>query len=358
MTARKDTWTSPGPLPPAAALRRQMPVPARSAQAIGRARDTVRDVLSGADPRLLVITGPCSVHDPAAALDYAGRLAALRRRYEQDLVIVMRAYVEKPRTVTGWKGLVSDPGLDGSCDVPRGLGLARRLLLGIAELGLPAACEWVTPATAQYLGDLVTWGAIGARTTESQVHRELASGLPTPVGFKNGTDGDVQVAVEACLAAASGHTFIGVTGAGTAAVISTAGNPGCHLVLRGGRSGPNFEEPYLRKARDLLASAGLSCGIVVDASHGNSRKDHRRQAQVAEVIAAQVAAGEPGLAGVMLESFLAAGRQDLGDPAQLAYGTSITDACMDWPTTVGILQMLAAAARSRRMTSAWGDVPR
>jgi len=353
MNSRKDTWTRVCSLLPAAALHDQMPLPGQSAEFISQARDMVRAVLGGADGRLLVIAGPCSVHDPAAALDYAARLAALSRRCAGDLLVVMRVYVEKPRTVTGWKGLVSDPGVDGTCDVRRGLRVARRLLLDIAAIGLPAACEWVDPVTAQYLSDLVTWGAIGARTTQSQVHRQLASGLGMPVGFKNGTDGDIQVAAEACIAAASSHTFAGVTQDGTAAVIRTAGNPDCHLVLRGGRSGPNFEAPYVAKARDLAVSAGLAGGVVVDASHGNSGKDHRRQELVAAVLAEQVAAGEAGLAGVMLESFLAAGRQEPGGPAPLAYGQSITDACMGWPATARVLELLAAAAHRRRSAAAW-----
>lgn len=353
MSTREDTWIRVSALMPAAVLRRQMPVPRASAEVISLARSTVRAVLGGTDDRLLVIAGPCSVHDPTAALDYARLLAALSRRYASDLLLVMRAYVEKPRTVTGWKGLVNDPGLDGTCDVPRGLRMARELLLGIAALGLPVACEWVDPATPRYLADLVTWAAIGARTTESPVHRQLASGLAMPVGFKNGSDGDIQVAAEACLAAASGHTFAGIADDGTAAVIRTAGNADCHLVLRGGRSGPNFEAPWVAKARDLAAGAGLVRGVIVDASHGNSRKDPARQEQVAAALAAQIADGEPGLAGVMLESFLAAGCQEPGDPAKLAYGQSITDPCMDWATTAGLLETLAGAARRRRSAPAW-----
>jgi 3-deoxy-7-phosphoheptulonate synthase len=353
MSDRKDTRIRVSPLVPAAVLRAQMPLPRESAETISQARDMVRAVLGGTDGRLLVIAGPCSVHDPAAALDYAGRLAALSRRYARDLLLVMRVYVEKPRTVTGWKGLVNDPRLDGTCDVPYGLRLARELLLAIAALGLPAATEWVDPATPAYLGDLVTWGAIGARTTESPVHRQLASGLGMPVGFKNGTDGDIQVAAEACLAARAGHTFAGLADDGTAAVIRTSGNPDCHLVLRGGRAGPNFDPPWVAKACALAAGAGLARGVVVDASHGNSRKDHRRQEQVAAALAGQVADGETGLAGVMLESNLAGGRQEPGDPATLAYGQSITDACMDWQATAGLLGLLAAASRRRR-PAAWG----
>jgi 3-deoxy-7-phosphoheptulonate synthase len=356
VTPDPDIWPRVRPLLPAAALREQMPVPAWSSATIDRARGLVRAILGGTDDRLLVISGPCSVHDPSAAVDYAGRLAALSRRYTRDLVLVMRVYVEKPRTVTGWKGLVNDPGLDGSYDMLRGLRLARLLLLDIAALGLPAACEWVYPVTAQYLADLFTWGAIGARTAESPVHRQLASGLGMPVGFKNSTDGDIQVAIEACMAAANGHTFIGVTADSTPAVISTPGNPDCHIVLRGGRrSGPNFEGPYVRKALDLAAGAGLGRKVIVDASHDNSRKDHLRQAEVAAALAEQVADGEVGLAGVMLESFLVAGRQEPGDPATLTYGQSITDACMDWQTTAGILDTLAAAVRRRRtVVAGWG----
>jgi 3-deoxy-7-phosphoheptulonate synthase len=256
-------------------------------------------------------------------------------------------YFEKPRTVTGWKGLINDPGLDGSHDVHRGLRAARRLLLDIVSLGLPVGCEWLDPITPQYIADAVAWGAIGARTTESQVHRQLASGLSMPVGFKNGTDGDVQVALDACRAAAAGHTFFGVTLAGAAAVVTTAGNPDCHVILRGGRSGPNYQAARVRQALTTIADAGLPRRVMVDASHGNSGKDHRRQPAVAGSLAEQVAGGERGLVGVMLESFLREGRQEPGDPARLVYGQSITDACMDVDTTAGVLGELAAATRRR-----------
>jgi 3-deoxy-7-phosphoheptulonate synthase len=260
----------------------------------------------------------------------------------------MRVYFEKPRTVTGWKGLINDPGMDRSHDVHRGLRLARRLLLDVVRLGLPVGCEWLDPVTPQYLADAVTWGAIGARTTESQVHRQMASGMSMPVGFKNGTDGDVQVAVDACRAAAGGHTFFGVTHAGAAAVVTTAGNPDTHVILRGGRSGPNYQAEYVSKTLDLISGAGLPRRVMVDASHGNSGKDHRRQPGVAGVLADQVADGEHGLAGVMLESFLLEGRQEPGDPARLVYGRSVTDACMDIGTTAKALTALADAARCRR----------
>jgi 3-deoxy-7-phosphoheptulonate synthase len=260
----------------------------------------------------------------------------------------MRVYFEKPRTVTGWKGLINDPGMDGRHDVHRGLRAARRLLLDIVASGMPVGCEWLDPITPQYIADTVTWGAIGARTTESQVHRQLASGLSMPVGFKNGTDGDIQVAVDACRASAAGHTFFGVTPVGAAAVVTTAGNPDTHVILRGGRSGPNYAAADIEKALSLTEGAGLPRRLMVDASHGNSGKDHRRQPIVCAALAEQVAAGEHGLVGVMLESFLVEGRQEPGDPATLTYGQSVTDACMDMDATAAVLRDLAAAVRTRR----------
>jgi 3-deoxy-7-phosphoheptulonate synthase len=336
------------PLIPPSELLAGLPLGSGEAAVVETARAEVRAVLAGEDDRLLVVAGPCSVHDPMAALDYAGRLAKLRDDLRDDLLIVMRVYFEKPRTVTGWKGLINDPALDGSHDVHRGLQLARRILLDISALGLPVGCEWLDPITPQYIADTVAWGAIGARTTESQVHRQLASGLSMPVGFKNGTDGDVQVAVDACRAAATGHTFFGVTPDGTGAVVTTAGNPDCHVILRGGRSGPNYEAGHVTAALDRIGGAGLPRRVMVDASHGNSGKDHRRQPVVARALAGQLAAGETGLVGVMLESFLVEGRQEPGDPATLVYGQSITDACMDVDTTAGVLAELAAAVRDRR----------
>ena len=336
------------PLAPPARLLAELPLGSREAAAVEQARAEVRAVLAGEDDRLLVVAGPCSVHDPAAALEYARRLVALRAELAGDLLIVMRVYFEKPRTVTGWKGLINDPGLDGSHDVHRGLRLARQILLDISGLGLPVGCEWLDPITPQYITDTVAWGAIGARTTESQVHRQLASGLSMPVGFKNGTDGDVQVAVDACRAAAAGHTFFGVTPEGTAAVVTTSGNSDCHVILRGGRAGPNYDPEQVSAALELIAGAGLPRRLMVDASHGNSGKDHRRQQAVAGSVAAQVAAGEPGIVGIMLESFLREGRQEPGDPAGLVYGQSITDACMSIGTTAAVLRDLAAAARRRR----------
>jgi 3-deoxy-7-phosphoheptulonate synthase len=336
------------PLLSPAALLDELPLSEAPAGTVERTRADVRGVLDGSDDRLLVIAGPCSVHDPAAALDYARRLQELRDEHQGDLLIVMRVYFEKPRTVTGWKGLINDPGMDGRHDVHRGLRTARRLLLAIVELGLPVGCEWLDPITPQYIADAVTWGAIGARTTESQVHRQLASGLSMPVGFKNGTDGDVQVAVDACRASAAGHTFFGVTEHGAAAVVTTAGNRDTHVILRGGRAGPNYEPSHVAKALDLIEGNGLPRRLMVDASHGNSGKDHRRQPLVAQTIAEQLAAGEPGLTGVMLESFLTEGRQEPGPPDTLTYGQSVTDACMDIAATAAVLDRLAAAVQARR----------
>src|SRR5215475_3134472 len=340
------------PLLAPAALLDELPLDDGLAKNVEQARVDICSVLDQADDRLLVVVGPCSVHDPEAALQYGARLHDIAQTLARDLLVVMRVYFEKPRTVTGWKGLINDPGLDGTHDVHRGLRTARRLLLDILELGLPVGCEWLDPVTPQYIADTVAWGAIGARTTESQVHRQLASGLSMPVGFKNGTDGDVQVAVDACRAAAAGHTFFGVTLAGAAAVVTTAGNADTHVILRGGRSGPNYQAVQVGQALVTIADAGLPRRVMVDASHGNSGKDHRRQPAVAGSLAGQVAAGEQGLVGVMLESFLREGRQEPGDPARLVYGQSITDACMDVDTTAGVLSELAAATRRRRAAAA------
>ena len=340
------------PLLSPAALLDELPLTGAQQETVERTRTEVRAVLDGTDDRLLVVTGPCSVHDPKAALDYAARLAVLRERYADDLLIVMRVYFEKPRTVTGWKGLINDPLMDGSFDVHRGLRTARRLLLDIVGSGMPVGCEWLDPITPQYIADTVTWGAIGARTTESQVHRQLASGLSMPVGFKNGTDGDIQVAVDACRAAAVSHTFFGVTAAGAAAVVTTAGNSDTHVILRGGRSGPNYSSSHVTKALDLISAAGQPRRIMVDASHGNSGKDHTRQLGVAESLAEQMSGGERGLAGVMLESFLVAGRQNPGNPITLTYGQSVTDACMDIEMTASALETLATAVQARRTTVA------
>src|SRR5271165_3892171 len=349
MTRTSDTRiTGYEPLFSPAALLYDLPLSEKATATVEQSRAEVRAVLDGSDDRLLVIAGPCSVHDTVAALDYAGRLTEARERSGGDLLIVMRVYFEKPRTVTGWKGLINDPDMDGGHDVHRGLRTARRLLLDIVSLGLPVGCEWLDTLTPQYIADAVTWGAIGARTTESQLHRQLASGLSMPVGFKNGTDGDVQVAVDACRAAAAGHTFFGVTEYGAAAVVTTSGNSDTHVILRGGRGGPNYSASHVDKALDLVAAAGLPRRLMVDASHGNSGKDYRRQPVVAESLAEQIAAGERGVAGVMLESFLVAGRQNPGKPATLTYGQSVTDACMDMEMTAATLGTLAASVARRR----------
>jgi 3-deoxy-7-phosphoheptulonate synthase len=282
-------------------------------------------------------------------MDYARRLHALAAETAADLRIVMRVYFEKPRTTVGWKGLINDPGLDGSFAINAGLRLGRRLLLDLADLGLPAGCEFLDPITPQFISDLVTWGAIGARTTESQTHRELASACSMPVGFKNGTDGGVQIAIDAVRAAAHPHRFLGVTEQGLAGIVSTRGNGDCHVILRGGSSGPNYDAMSVQKTLAALRDAGASPRLMIDASHGNSEKDYARQPLVVRDVAGQVAQGEAGIAGMMMESFLVEGRQDLRDPARLTYGQSITDACMGWDTTAAVLRELAAAVRARRI---------
>ena len=337
------------PLLPPAILLEELPLGENGSQVVSRAREEIIGILSGHDDRLLVIVGPCSVHDPAAALDYARRLHEAAARLQGDLRIVMRVYFEKPWTTVGWKGLINDPRLDGSFAVNQGLRLARRLLLDLVELGLPAACEFLDPITPQFISDLVSWGAIGARTTESQVHRELASGLSMPVGFKNGTDGSVQIAIDAVRAAGHRHHFLGVTEQGLAGIVSTRGNPDCHIILRGGNSGPNSDGASVRKALAALSQAGVAPRLVIDASHGNSGKDYRRQPLVAREIAAQIAQGEAGIVGAMIESNIVEGRQELRDPGQLTYGQSITDACLGWEATIPVLDELAAAVRARRV---------
>ena len=334
------------PLLTPALMLHELPVGVERAEVVLRGREEVAAVLDRVDDRLLVVVGPCSVHDPEAALDYARRLAAVAQELRQDLVVVMRVYFEKPRTTTGWKGLINDPHLDGSGDVNTGLRIARRLLLEILDLGLPIGCEWLDPITPQYIADAVSWGAIGARTTESQTHRQLASGLSMPIGFKNGTDGDVRIAVDAVRAAAVPHTFAGIEVNGTPAILNTTGNPDCHIILRGGRGGPNYDAASVAAAVAALRAAGLPERVVVDASHDNSGKDDARQPLVVADLARQVAAGDRALVGVMLESFLVAGNQKLG--GELTYGQSITDKCMAWDTTVEVLGQLAEAVRARR----------
>jgi 3-deoxy-7-phosphoheptulonate synthase len=345
------------PLIPPAILLDELPLSETGSRTVASAREELVRILDRDDDRLIVVVGPCSVHDVEAAIDYARRLATVAADLAADLRIVMRVYFEKPRTTVGWKGLINDPGLDGSFRINDGLRLARRLLLDLAELGVPAGCEFLDPVSPQYTSDLVSWGAIGARTTESQVHRELASGLSMPVGFKNGTGGTVQIAIDAVRATGHPHRFIGVTEQGLAAFVSTRGNPYGHVILRGGARGPNYDRASVRGALDALREAGLPERLIIDASHGNSERDHLRQVVVTADIAGQIAAGERGIAGVMIESFLVAGRQELTDPSRLVYGQSITDACIGWDETVTALQGLASAARERRSRGA-GQRPR
>jgi 3-deoxy-7-phosphoheptulonate synthase len=331
-----------------AQLLDDLPLSAEQEDAVLRHRDEVAGILDRRDDRLLVIVGPCSVHDVDAALEYAQRLSERASELRGELCIAMRVYFEKPRTTIGWKGLINDPHLDGSGDVNSGLHKARQLLREVLDLGLPIGCEFLDPITPQYISDLVAWGAIGARTTESQIHRQLASGLSMPVGFKNGTDGNVKVAVDAVRAAASRHAFAGIDVTGAPAILHTQGNPDCHIILRGGRAAPNYGPGPVDEALAQLQAASLPQRLVIDASHDNSGKDHERQPGVVAEIADQIAAANPAVVGVMLESFLVAGRQDLEPGAPVVYGQSITDACMDWETTVLALDRLAAAARSRR----------
>ncbi len=328
-------------IPTPDALRSELPLTARRAVAVSRDREEIADILAGRDDRLLVVVGPCSIHDTVAAQDYARRLAPLAAEYADRLKIVMRVYFEKPRTTVGWKGLINDPGMDGSFDVERGLRTARALLLDIIDLGLPVGCEFLEPNSPQYIADAVAWGAIGARTTESQVHRQLASGLSMPVGFKNGTDGNVQVAVDGVKAAAAQHVFFGLDDFGNGVVVETAGNDDCHIILRGGTGGPNCDAESVTGAIAVLAKAGLPQRVMIDASHANSGKDHERQALVAVEVAALVTAGVP-ISGVMLESFLVAGAQS-AQAAELVYGQSVTDKCMGWDATEDVLRTLARA---------------
>jgi 3-deoxy-7-phosphoheptulonate synthase len=336
------------PLVPPAILMEELPLPAEGAVTVQRTRRELSRILWGEDDRLIVVVGPCSIHDTGAALDYARRLAPLADELAGELRLVMRVYFEKPRTTVGWKGLINDPHLDGSFAVNEGLHLARRLLLDVVALGLPAGCEFLDPISPQFIADAVGWAAIGARTTESQVHRNLASGLSMPVGFKNGTGGDIQMAVDALQAAAYPHQFMSVTEQGLAAIVVTRGNRDTHVILRGGRTGPNHDAEGVQRALAALRAGDLPPRVMIDTSHGNSGKDYRRQPLVARAIAEQVAAGERGIVGVMLESFLVDGRQELTDRARLTHGQSITDGCMGWETTVPVLRELAAAVDARR----------
>jgi 3-deoxy-7-phosphoheptulonate synthase len=334
------------PLMSPALLHHELPLTAGLHDTVLESRRQVEDVVQGRDPRLLVVVGPCSVHDPAAAGEYAARLRDQAARLADDLLVVMRVYFEKPRSTVGWKGLINDPALDGTGDVGTGLRVARKLLLEVVGQGLPVGVEFLDPITPQYIADTVAWGAIGARTVESQVHRQLASGLSMPIGMKNRPDGSITTAIDAINAAAVPHVFPGIDFSGTPAILHTRGNPDCHLVLRGGGGRPNYGADDVAESLALLAKAGLPERLVIDCSHGNSNKDHLRQPLVADDVADQLESGQRGIAGVMLESFLVPGRQDLGGP--LTYGQSVTDACMGWDPTVAVLDRLAVASAKRR----------
>jgi 3-deoxy-7-phosphoheptulonate synthase len=340
------------PLPPPEHLIRFFPIAGTPVETlVGRTRDAVRQILRGKDDRLLVIIGPCSIHDPAAALEYARRLKALREQHAEDLEVVMRVYFEKPRTTVGWKGLINDPYLDESYRIHEGLRIARQLLVEINRLGVPAAGEFLDTISPQYIADLISWGAIGARTTESQVHRELASGLSAPIGFKNGTDGNIKIAIDAIQAAARPHHFLSVHKNGQVAIVETQGNKDCHVILRGGKT-PNYDAASVEAACREIEAAKLDCRLMVDFSHANSSKQHRRQIDVAREVGAQVAAGKRCIFGAMVESHLVEGAQKFtpgkDDAAKLVYGQSITDACIGWDDSETVLDVLAEAVRARR----------
>jgi 3-deoxy-7-phosphoheptulonate synthase len=338
-------------LVPPVALLDELPLGVRAAQTTYAARQAIHRILHGGEDRLLVVVGPCSIHDVAVAVGYAEGLQQAATRLADELLIVMRVYFEKPRTTVGWKGLINDPRLDGSFRINEGLRLARGLLLAINELGLPCATEFLDTITPQYTGDLIAWGAIGARTTESQVHRELASGLSCPVGFKNGTDGNVRIAIDAIRAAQSPHHFLSVTKGGHSAIVSTAGNEDCHLILRGGTQ-PNYDARHVDAAAREIAAAALTARLMIDCSHANSGREFKRQIEVAGDVAAQLARGETRIMGVMIESHLVEGRQNLVPGQALEPGKSITDACLGWDDTLRVLDALAQGVRARRLVAA------
>jgi len=338
-------------LVPPAHVFREYPVSTRAAQTTYAARQAIHRVLHGADDRLLVVIGPCSIHDYDVAMDYAKKLAKEADKYAEDLIVVMRVYFEKPRTTVGWKGLINDPRMDNTFRINEGLRLARRILLDVNELDLPCATEFLDTITPQYTADLIAWGAIGARTTESQVHRELASGLSCPVGFKNGTDGNMRIAVDAIRSANSPHHFLSVTKSGHTAIVSTTGNEDCHVILRGGKE-PNYDAVSVDAACTEIAKSGLAARLMIDFSHGNSRKQYKLQLEVCDSVAAQLAGGEDRIFGVMVESHLVEGRQDITPDKPLVYGQSVTDACINWEDSLSVLEKLAAAVRARRAVEA------
>lgn len=342
--------SSRGLIPPVIMLD-EMPVTEPAAKTINHARRSVSDILHGQDDRLAVIVGPCSIHDMDAALEYGERLLSVLPHYQQQLFIIMRVYFEKPRTTVGWKGFINDPDLDGSFEINKGLRMARHLLLTLSDKGLPCGTEFLDTISPQFIADLISWGAIGARTTESQVHRELASGLSAPIGFKNGTDGSVQIAIDAIAAARSPHHFLSVTKQGNTAIFKTMGNIDSHVILRGSKQQPNYDQESIQSVVTQLAAANLPAKVMVDCSHGNSQKDYRKQPQVADAICQQIAAGSDSILGVMLESHLEAGNQSI-DNKPLKYGMSITDACLSWQMTVPILDQLAESLEQKRQLRA------
>lgn len=338
------------PLLPPVALVEKYPCTEKAATTVVKARDAIHNIMHGKDDRLLVITGPCSIHDVDSAMEYANRLVKLREKYADTLEVVMRVYFEKPRTTVGWKGLINDPYMDNSFDINAGLKIGRKLLLDINELGMPIATEYLDVLTPQYLDEFISWVAIGARTTESQVHRELASGTSAPVGFKNGTDGTVKIAIDAILSALAKHTFLSVTKFGHSAIVNTLGNEDCHIILRGGSKGPNFTEEHVQSAAEALAKANLQPSVMVDFSHANSSKQFKKQMEVGADVAEQISNGSDAVFGVMIESHLVEGRQDLkeGCANELTYGQSITDACIGWEDTEILLEQLSKAVATRR----------
>lgn len=337
------------PLLPPAILIEEIPLTEKATAVVENGRAQSEAILNGTDDRLIVVVGPCSIHDPKAAIEYAQQLLPLAKKYQADLQVIMRVYFEKPRTVVGWKGLINDPGIDGSFEINSGLRIGRKLLVDICELGLPTGAEFLDTIIPQFIADAIAWSAIGARTTESQIHRELASGLSMPVGFKNGTSGNVQIAIDAVRSAAQPHWFPSVTKQGVTAIFQTTGNPSAHLILRGGnRTGPNYEAKDVESILEQLAAVDLPQKLIVDCSHGNSNKDYTRQTIVANTLAEQISAGQQGIAGVMLESHLVAGRQNYDVSGDNTYGQSITDECIDMPATEAILDALAQAVQARR----------
>lgn len=340
------------PLLPPLIVQEEIPITEPVANLVLKTRREISEVLAGRDDRMVCIVGPCSIHSQKIALEYAEKLKVLADRFSQDLLVIMRVYFEKPRTTVGWKGLINDPDLNGSFEINKGIRLARNILVDINKLGLPCGCEFLDSISPQFTSDLVSWGAIGARTTESQIHRELASGLSCPIGFKNGTGGNVQVAVDAIVSAKNEHNFLGVTDQGLAAIVKTTGNSSCHIILRGGHAGPNYDPESVASAKATAKKSAVESGIMIDCSHGNSRKNHENQILVAKSVAEQVSAGETGLIGVMVESNLVAGKQKLDicktDPSTLTYGQSVTDACIDLSVTEELLTILSNAVKQRR----------